>query len=1008
MRLCLGKVLNAGCRFGVAFMGLLLPLLASAHLITVAATTPFPSNIAVNASANAVYTVTNISTIPLTGIEDQSASYLPSGIRIDGGTCGSAIPLNSGASCTLTLALQAGNTATTLSGGVYERALPSLDGVYSPIGPIKVMAPLIVTPSAGANGSINPSTPQSVTYDASIVLSATPNSGYGINEWRDNGELVQTGGSTYTLTHVAANHTVAVTFSAMTTPYTLTASSSDVTRGSVTPTTVPVSSGANATFTALANSGYGVSAWFVDSIPAPIQIGGTTFTFSNVISNHSLRVTFAPQWTVTASSADASKGSVSPTSAQVVQGRSATFTAAPNSGFGVAAWFVDGSAIPAQTGGTTFILNNVTRNRSVTVAFATTYTVTASSTDASKGQVSPANTQVTSGQSVALTAVANSGYAVGQWVDNGQVVAAGNTYVVSNVTAAHTVSVSFVDAYTVTASSTDASKGSVSPMTSQVTSGRPVLFTATPQSTYGVDEWRLDGALVQTGGTTYTLNNVLAPHTVTVSFGPLIQYTVTSSAGAGGSVSQNPSTTTVSRGDSVTFTAVPDVGYGVSQWLDNGQEVLTNETTYVLSSVNANHAVSVNFAYVYQIAVGRTSVASPYQPTLVQSVNAGGTWTIPSIANLPAAGYFNASACTGIGPTSICTAVGEATAANQPLLALSRTGGENSAWSVPTLSALTGLTGTFTTTSCTGTTTNATCVAAGSLTSGDALLLLTTDGGSTWSRPLSPRGQGSYAGSSCTGDGGGAICAIVGKSTATTPQKAYVAVYNGNNWTTPLIDNLPDGGEFATVSCTGSFSQAICVAAGGGTVVLSKDGGLSWTKASIGGIAEGSVTLTSSSCTGENVGAICTIAGKDIALDRPLVVVFNNTNNVTTWSVKTNLFGISGQFNTTSCTGFGNAARCIVAGNSASGTPWLAQSSTGGSTWTPTTFASMPSNGVFNGSNCLGSGTSAICTAVGRDDTTTSVAPLLVQSSNGGSSWSKTPAASLAAGLLTASSGSDS
>lgn len=58
-----------------------------------------------------------------------------------------------------------------------------------------------VTPSAGANGSISPSTAQTFNENdqVNITFTATPNTGYEVNTWKLNGIDVQTGGNTFTL-----------------------------------------------------------------------------------------------------------------------------------------------------------------------------------------------------------------------------------------------------------------------------------------------------------------------------------------------------------------------------------------------------------------------------------------------------------------------------------------------------------------------------------------------------------------------------------------------------------------------------------------------------------------------------------------------------------------------------------------------------------------------------------------------------------------------------------------
>ncbi len=73
-----------------------------------------------------------------------------------------------------------------------------------------------VTPSAGPNGSISPGTAQVVNSGATITFTATPDVGYGVNQWLVDGSLAQTGGTNYQLTNITANHSVNVTFGSAT------------------------------------------------------------------------------------------------------------------------------------------------------------------------------------------------------------------------------------------------------------------------------------------------------------------------------------------------------------------------------------------------------------------------------------------------------------------------------------------------------------------------------------------------------------------------------------------------------------------------------------------------------------------------------------------------------------------------------------------------------------------------------------------------------------------------
>jgi len=71
--------------------------------------------------------------------------------------------------------------------------------------------------------------------------------------------------------------------------------------------------------------------------------------------------------------------------------------------------------------------------------------------------------------------------------------------------------------FTITASA--GSNGSINPSGSfAVNAGTNQTFAATPNLFYLVNQWLLDGSVAQTGGTSYTLNNVQASHGVQVTF----------------------------------------------------------------------------------------------------------------------------------------------------------------------------------------------------------------------------------------------------------------------------------------------------------------------------------------------------------------------------------------------------------------------------------------------------------------------------------------------------------
>ena len=134
---------------------------------------------------------------------------------------------------------------------------------------------------------ISPSTAQTVNYGSSLTFTATPSTGYTVNTWSLDGTVVQTGGTTYTLTNITANHTVNVTFTLLT--YTITPSAGA--NGTISPSTAQtVNYGSSLTFTATPSTGYMVNTWSLDG--TVVQTGGTTYTLTNITANHTVNVTF--------------------------------------------------------------------------------------------------------------------------------------------------------------------------------------------------------------------------------------------------------------------------------------------------------------------------------------------------------------------------------------------------------------------------------------------------------------------------------------------------------------------------------------------------------------------------------------------------------------------------------------------------------------------------------------------------------------------------------------------
>ena len=217
-----------------------------------------------------------------------------------------------------------------------------------------------ITASAGIGGAILPSGNVTVNHGDNQSFAIAPNPGYRVADVLVDGASVGAVAS-YTFTNVTDDHTISATFAIDT--HTIAASAGA--NGSISPSgTVIVSHGAGQTFSITPAANYHVLDVLVDGA----SVGAlTSYTFTNVIADHTISATFAIDTHTIAASAGAN-GTIAPSGTVTLNhGANQTFSITPEADYHVADVVVDGYSVGPVT---SYTFTNVTADHIIAASFA--------------------------------------------------------------------------------------------------------------------------------------------------------------------------------------------------------------------------------------------------------------------------------------------------------------------------------------------------------------------------------------------------------------------------------------------------------------------------------------------------------------------------------------------------------------------------------------------------------------------------------------------------------------
>ncbi|MEH0153894.1 T9SS type A sorting domain-containing protein [Limibacter armeniacum] len=287
--------------------------------------------------------------------------------------------------------------------------------------------------------------------------------------------------------------------------------------------------------------------------------------------------------------------------------------------------------------GTAESLNVIAQNTAVTIEIPV-WEIEASA--GTNGSISPSGTvQVTDGEDQSFSITPADGYKIATLLVDDNTVSITANYTFSNVTANHTISVTFEEippqTYNILASVQGL--GSITPNGNvSVVEGDDQEFTFVPDMGYELSDVLVDGAS-QGVITSYTFTNVTQGHTIVAVFTPTTStsYTINASAGANGSITPSGAVQVPEGGDQE-FVINPNGGFQVDQVLVNG----VNQgpiTSYTFTDVNENKTISATFKAIDQLEGATLSIS----PSDVE-VFSGQTFTVNVFAN-SGAQPFNAA-----------------------------------------------------------------------------------------------------------------------------------------------------------------------------------------------------------------------------------------------------------------------------------------------------------------------------------------------------------------------------
>ena len=513
-----------------------------------------------------------------------------------------------------------------------------------------------ITLTAGEGGTLQcflstgPEVQSGSTVDDGVALrfNAKPMSGYKTDQWTINGEPFAKGKGRNTIIQKADKDlNVEVSFIKDIELYMVefTAGEGGAIAATVGPEAKAIQSndqveqGAVITFTATPQEGYELDQWMVNGKPAVagadtkiegnkliVTLGDQDLTvkaaFKKVIVTYEVTYSAGEGGDIVGATFNGRE--VIPSGSKVNENIYMRFTAKPNTeqGYKVDRWFINGE-VQSQLTGRPYITWQIKANTDVKVTFRKEQmyevdykpdnewgTIEAYYYDGGRKVTVEPKAKVKEGTFVEFQATVKEGYALDGWTNNGDEIPVADieTHKASLTLRANAVidvkyhklvvkhAVTFTAGEGGTIAATVGAEAKAIQSNDQVEQGAVITFTATPQEGYELDQWMVNGKPAVAGADTKIEGNkfivTLGDQDLKVqaTFKKLIvKHAVTFTAGEGGAIAATvgpdakaiQSKDQVEQGAVITFTATPQKGYELDQWIVNGKPAVAGADTKI-------------------------------------------------------------------------------------------------------------------------------------------------------------------------------------------------------------------------------------------------------------------------------------------------------------------------------------------------------------------------------------------------------------------------------------------